>query len=81
MKIKGGSEHSPSHAQPEQRQLLLEQLGPSPGHRGAAPAIPQGCAPRAWAATHLNLPQDIQAFRDLPEYHVLAVQPIRLVTR
>lgn len=33
------------------------------------------------AALCLDLPQDIQAFRDLPEHHVLAVQPVRLVTR
>ncbi|XP_077725816.1 uncharacterized protein LOC144296591 [Canis aureus] len=33
------------------------------------------------AALGLYLPQDIQAFRDLPEHHVLAIQPIHLVTR
>ena len=40
-----------------------------------------GCAPGALAATHLNLPQDVQAIRDLPKHYMLAVQPIRLVTR
>lgn len=33
------------------------------------------------AALGLNLPQDVQAFCDLPEHDVLAVQPICLVTR
>ncbi|XP_072653283.1 uncharacterized protein [Canis lupus baileyi] len=33
------------------------------------------------AALGLDLPQDIQTFRDLPEHHVLAIQPIHLVTR
>lgn len=32
------------------------------------------------AALGLNLPQDVQAIRDLPKHYMLAVQPIRLVT-
>lgn len=32
------------------------------------------------AALRLNLPQDIQAVRDLPKHHMLAVQPICLIT-
>lgn len=58
---------------PEQKQPSL----------GAAVAPLSSCptGPRARAATHLNLPQDIQAFCDLPKHHVLAIQPVRLVTR
>jgi hypothetical protein len=42
-------------------------------HQG--PGWGKGCS-----ATYLNLPQDIQAFSDLPKHHVLAVQPICLIT-
>lgn len=66
-----------------------EQRQPPPGAAGAPLSRPQGArssspmrvCTRARTATYLNLPQDIQAFCDLPKYHVLAVQPIRLVTR
>lgn len=47
--------------------------------------LPTGLGSRAWEgdlfpATYFNLPQDIQTFGDLSKHHVLAIQPVRLVT-
>lgn len=82
-RLKAGA-GTPPHTSLSRGILLLGAAGAphssSPGHRGPAPALPWGCAPRARTATYLNLSQDIQAFCDLPKYHMLAIQPIRLVT-
>jgi hypothetical protein len=59
---------------------------PLPGHQEPSPTLPLGHPPtqgpgrKQLPTTHLDLPQDIQAFRDLPKYHMLAVQPICLIT-
>lgn len=59
---------------------------PLPGHSEPFPTLPLGRPPmqgpgrKPLPTTYLNLPQDIQAFRDLPKYHMLAVQPICLIT-
>lgn len=47
----------------------------------ACSSSPAGLCTQGRAAPHLNLPQDIQAFCDLPKHHVLAIQPIGLVAR
>lgn len=54
---------------------------PHPSRRPASPSRPGAPLLLPHTAAHLNLPQDVQAFCDLPEHDVLAVQPICLVTR
>ena len=86
-----GTEKGEKHGRVESKDWLRDTLPicpPLPEQKqpslGAAVAPLQlsrrAMHPGPGEATHLNLPQDIQAFCDLPKHYVLAIYPISLVT-